>query len=79
VFEVVAGTKSAGVRGSSVESPDVDDREGTLRPSLRCCAGDIEVRVLVEPHVLFFQATVEPFDVPFVIEMAIGRAPMLDA
>ena len=41
--------------------------------------GPVEVLVFVEPHLLFFQAAMEPFDVTIALGMVVSRAPMRDA
>ena len=41
--------------------------------------GLLEVLVLVEPHLLFFQAAMKPFDVAVALGMAVGGAPVRDA
>jgi hypothetical protein len=38
-----------------------------------------EVLVLVEPHLLFFQAAMKLFDVAVALGMVVGRAPVRDA
>ena len=41
--------------------------------------GLVEVLVLVEPHLLFLQAAMKPFDVAIALGMVVSRTPMRDA
>ena len=50
-----------------------------LDPASDAQLGLVEVLVFVEPHLLFFQAAMEPLDVTVSLGMVVSRAPMGDA
>ena len=45
-----------------------------LDPTSDAPLGLVEVLVLVEPHLLFFQAAMEPFDIAVALGMVVSRA-----
>jgi hypothetical protein len=50
-----------------------------LDPAGDAQLGLFEVLIFVEPHLLFFQAAMEPLDITVALGMVVGRAPMRDA
>src|ERR1700675_529570 len=50
-----------------------------LDPACDAQFGLVEVLVLVEPHLLFFQAAMKPFDVAVALGMVVSRAAVRDA
>ena len=50
-----------------------------LDPARDAPLGLVEALVLVEPHLLFFQAAMKPLNVAVAFGMVVGRAPMRDA
>ena len=50
-----------------------------LDPACNALLRLVEVLVFVEPHLLFFQAAMESFDVTVALGMVVGRAPVRDA
>ncbi len=76
VFEVrVGGPGASVVRGSSVEST-VRTAVIVLLDPARDARGLVEVLVLVEPHLLFFQAAMEPLDIAVALGMVVGGVPV---
>ena len=71
VFEV----RVCVVRGSSVEST-VRTVVIVLLDPARDARGLVEVLVLVEPHLLFFQAAMEPLDIAVALGMVVGGVPV---
>ena len=81
MFEVMVWAKTGTgiVRGSSVESAMRTVVIVLLDPARDAQLRLSEVLVFVEPHLLFFQAAMEPFDVAVALGMVVGGAPMRDA
>jgi hypothetical protein len=50
-----------------------------LDPMSDALLGMVEGLILVEPHLLFFQAAMKPFNVAVALGMVVSRAPMRDA
>ena len=50
-----------------------------LDPARDAQLGLVEALVLVEPHLLFFQAAMEPLNVAVALGMVVSRAPVRDA
>jgi hypothetical protein len=50
-----------------------------LDPASDALLGLVEALVLVEPHLLFFQAAMEPLDITVALGMVVSRAPVRDA
>ena len=50
-----------------------------LDPAGDAQLGLVEVLIFVEPHLLFFQAAMEPLDVTVALGMVVSRAPVRDA
>src|SRR5258708_34821833 len=50
-----------------------------LDPACDAQLGLVEVLIFVEPHLLFFQAAMESFDVTVALGMVVGGAPVGDA
>ena len=48
-----------------------------LDPASDAQHGLVEALVLVEPHLLFFQAAMKPFDVAVALGMVVGGAPVV--
>jgi hypothetical protein len=49
-----------------------------LDPACDALLGLVEGLVFVEPHLLFFQAAMEPLEVTVALGMVVSRAPMFD-
>src|SRR5208282_176057 len=67
------------VRGSAPESAMRTVVIVLLDPARDARLGLIEVLILVEPYLLFFQTAMKPFDVTVSLGMIVSRAPMRDA
>ena len=50
-----------------------------LDPASDALLGLVEALVLVEPHLLFFQAAMKPLDITVALGMVVSRAPVRDA
>ena len=67
------------MRGLSVESAMRTVVIVLFDPTSDAELGLVEVLVLVEPHLLFFQAAMESLDVAIALGMVVGRAAVRDA